>query len=705
ATPILAALPPRKLDVYTFLLGATFVVSAEELTYGTASRRFYPPRPQPQAQTFTSNPQDANDKLPLAAQSDAARQYIASDAAPNDAKEKLLKRQREERGVAGLARKLWYGSEGEGWKERRIREEREALEEGRGYGGLIGDAIRDVVGGSVEREDVERFQEERKREREGKERERGSDLARLANELHHLEEMTKAVKRFALESPLRVNQSTEASLTKTMAQAQKTTQRLQEFLQKYLGQRDAIGVYRRNQGFSGQHRRHSGNINTAIDGDVPPPPQPTQNQSLEVATSVAEMLQQYMALDDSPFQRQYIQTGRELAEIRSQLQRLTRLLIVNNVNLRGWSSKSSPQESDTCDEEHSVGESNSRSSKNRASDATDMFFDCVSRFSEYCTRDGPLDQVRSWLLGSPTSYFESRSTFYGEQYTSESSVGKIATAVAMVELPCTKTHCLQRYSLIYAETARLWRRVTVSVMVPKASQRSAPAKADIRKSESYALEILPWYLYEQLPGLLNGKTLYDTVTEVSLSVEEHATGRHIANTSNVVITEDLEEAGVCDEEIMLREIDHMGCPQYLESEVIVQKLLETNTFLVQVEGQTYIERKMPFSAAALRGENGVIEFYEQLKIAYALRDCEAVVNFVGVVLDDTRTHLKSYLQESPTLGCLGSLFAHAQLEGHWIQWSIRESWAKQIIAAMAKIHGKGFLRWPLLPTSNLGGGR
>lgn len=432
-------------------------------------------------------------------------------------------------------------------------------------------------------------------------------------------------------------------------------------------------------------------VSQAIDGDVPPPPQPTQNQSLEVATSVAEMLQQYMALDDSPFQRQYIQTGRELAEIRSQLQRLTRLLIVNNVNLRGWSSKSSPQESDTCDEEHSVGESNSRSSKNRASDATDMFFDCVSRFSEYCTRDGPLDQVRSWLLGSPTSYFESRSTFYGEQYTSESSVGKIATAVAMVELPCTKTHCLQRYSLIYAETARLWRRVTVSVMVPKASQRSAPAKADIRKSESYALEILPWYLYEQLPGLLNGKTLYDTVTEVSLSVEEHATGRHIANTSNVVITEDLEEAGVCDEEIMLREIDHMGCPQYLESEVIVQKLLETNTFLVQVEGQTYIERKMPFSAAALRGENGVIEFYEQLKIAYALRDCEAVVNFVGVVLDDTRTHLKSYLQESPTLGCLGSLFAHAQLEGHWIQWSIRESWAKQIIAAMAKIHGKGFL--------------
>ncbi len=75
-----------------------------------------------------------------------------------------------------MARRLWYGSETEDWKEKRIRGEKEALEDGRGYGGLIADAVREVFGGSVEREDVERFNAERERgmgvgeEREGKER-------------------------------------------------------------------------------------------------------------------------------------------------------------------------------------------------------------------------------------------------------------------------------------------------------------------------------------------------------------------------------------------------------------------------------------------------------------------------------------------------------------------------------------------------------
>ena len=69
--------------------------------------------------------------------------------------------------MAGLARRLWFGSEKEDWKEKRIREEKEALEEGRGYGGLIGDAVREAFGGSVEREDVERFNAERGRGKGG----------------------------------------------------------------------------------------------------------------------------------------------------------------------------------------------------------------------------------------------------------------------------------------------------------------------------------------------------------------------------------------------------------------------------------------------------------------------------------------------------------------------------------------------------------
>lgn len=144
------------------MLGCTFIISAEELTYGSASRRF---APRPQLQPFAASPQDAVESVPIAAQSEAAQRYIGSERAPYDAKANLLIRGKEETGVAGMARKLWYGSETEGWKERRIREEKEALEDGRGYGDLIADAVRDALGGSVEREDVESFNEERKRER------------------------------------------------------------------------------------------------------------------------------------------------------------------------------------------------------------------------------------------------------------------------------------------------------------------------------------------------------------------------------------------------------------------------------------------------------------------------------------------------------------------------------------------------------------
>ena len=44
-------------------------------------------------------------------------------------------------GVSAMAQKLWMGSEKEGWKERRLREEREKLAQGKGYADLIGDTV------------------------------------------------------------------------------------------------------------------------------------------------------------------------------------------------------------------------------------------------------------------------------------------------------------------------------------------------------------------------------------------------------------------------------------------------------------------------------------------------------------------------------------------------------------------------------------
>ncbi|KAI4195238.1 MAG: hypothetical protein LQ350_007320 [Teloschistes chrysophthalmus] len=153
ACPILAALPPRKLDMYTFLLASAWVVSAEELAVGRASARWQN-RPS----------------IAVSAEADPGGRGMGADAKAIASQAQIQRQQQGEKeegaGVMGMARRLWYGREGPGWKERRMKEEREALEEGRGYGDLIGDAVREVFGGKVAREDVERFNEERRRRKE-----------------------------------------------------------------------------------------------------------------------------------------------------------------------------------------------------------------------------------------------------------------------------------------------------------------------------------------------------------------------------------------------------------------------------------------------------------------------------------------------------------------------------------------------------------
>lgn len=55
----------------------------------------------------------------------------------------------------GLLERVWMGDEKEGWKERRLQEEREALEEGRGYGSLIMEQIWEVWNWGKKREGEE----------------------------------------------------------------------------------------------------------------------------------------------------------------------------------------------------------------------------------------------------------------------------------------------------------------------------------------------------------------------------------------------------------------------------------------------------------------------------------------------------------------------------------------------------------------------
>ena len=77
----------------------------------------------------------------------------------------------EEKEDRGVLQKIWYGQEGPDWKKKRDEKEKEALEEGKGYGGLIADQIWEVWNwGRGKAEDIkgkdEEVVEERRHEQE-----------------------------------------------------------------------------------------------------------------------------------------------------------------------------------------------------------------------------------------------------------------------------------------------------------------------------------------------------------------------------------------------------------------------------------------------------------------------------------------------------------------------------------------------------------
>jgi len=72
-----------------------------------------------------------------------------------------VQRTEEEKRKKGFVERVWMGDEGGDWKAKRDQREKEALEEGRGYGGLIMDQIWEVWNwGGKKMEEVKEKDEE-----------------------------------------------------------------------------------------------------------------------------------------------------------------------------------------------------------------------------------------------------------------------------------------------------------------------------------------------------------------------------------------------------------------------------------------------------------------------------------------------------------------------------------------------------------------
>jgi hypothetical protein len=177
ACPILIALPPRKLDVYTFGLGATTFISLNHLQKHTTGRSFLnriginDPDKTGATGTDVKPKEKASsswDGLPT----EKARRYQQMMREKKEAEAagriwvptplgevEAPKKEEEKRGVL---ESVWMGGEGSDWKEKRDQKEREAMERGDGVGTLIQVYFADAFGLKKDGEEGESGEEKKR---------------------------------------------------------------------------------------------------------------------------------------------------------------------------------------------------------------------------------------------------------------------------------------------------------------------------------------------------------------------------------------------------------------------------------------------------------------------------------------------------------------------------------------------------------------
>ncbi|KAH7132646.1 hypothetical protein B0J11DRAFT_522197 [Dendryphion nanum] len=129
--PAVALMPPRKLDLYTFSLAFGFYLSADHLTTSYTGRGIIHQLVKKNGDSSwlpTEKAKDTQQKLREG--KDALKEGNASLGSKGENK--------------GILHRLWMGDEKEGWRERRMEEERKAVEEGKSLTDIILEQIWEV---------------------------------------------------------------------------------------------------------------------------------------------------------------------------------------------------------------------------------------------------------------------------------------------------------------------------------------------------------------------------------------------------------------------------------------------------------------------------------------------------------------------------------------------------------------------------------
>ena len=321
------------------------------------------------------------------------------------------------------------------------------------------------------------------------------------------------------------------------------------------------------------------------------------------------------------------------------------------------------------------------------SSTVEIFLDFVSRFSV----NGPnstIDRLLGAISGRPNYLLETSPSFYPEQFDT-AFPDRMMSISAILPLPSHPR--TQRYFITFQEKARKWQRVIIVATFENFRDPSAMIQVSAVANLRLNWRTIPELLKRPLQKLVREIENFGSVTNVFVNLRENENGQIVADMTRVHKAENMLERHMSNENKMLQDIEHLGCPQFVESQVIFRAQLSCYRYKVWVGDRDFTECKIPLASAGLQDDNLFDDFTDEVKRLTSLRGCRGIVQFLGVILDDSRRHIKGYLYEAPIIPILTLLIGLANKESNTIPWAVRESWIGQIVAAMSNVHAKGLV--------------
>jgi hypothetical protein len=297
----------------------------------------------------------------------------------------------------------------------------------------------------------------------------------------------------------------------------------------------------------------------------------------------------------------------------------------------------------------------------------------------------------------PASPFEMSPKFFPEIYTTDSKLGNHRMSIhSSHEENSSASFRTNSYRLFFLKSPREISLLNLSITIHRTSiywgimrlRASALGQRDGFKGN---IVIIPNSLLLKLEPLIAeaSEELEDHST-ISISLMDHR-GQQTQDLKSHMYIVAPQDGFSPDHQKILSLLDDLGCPQYIEKEVIPVALLSgSNRFAAWVEGKLVNQRR--FASAILP----TCAIY-MIQALYCLSQVSGVLKFIGIVVDASRKQLKGYMTEYTAGKFLGLNYRLSQEER--IPWKRRENWARQIVEAISQVHGMGFVSGALWTSS------